>query len=133
MNTHLHLLEAFINLYRIFPDEQLRNKVVELIRIFLDQIINHKANHLFLFFDEQWPIRSNIVSYGHDIEAAWLMQESVETIREDSLFEDVSRISVKIAEAAAQGLDSDGGLWYEYDLQEQQLVRQNIPGHRLQQ
>ena len=124
MNTHLHLLEAFTNLYRISPNETLRNRVAELIRIFLDRIIDPKTNHLFLFFDEQWRSRSNIISYGHDIEAAWLIQEAAETLREDSLFEDVNRISVKIAEAAAQGLDSDGGLWYEYDLQEQQLVKQ---------
>ena len=124
MNTHLHLLEAFTNLYRISANELLRSRVAELIRIFLDRIIDPKTNHLFLFFDDQWQIRSNIISYGHDIEAAWLIQEAAETVREDSLFEDVSRISVKIAEAAAQGLDSDGGLWYEYNLQEKQLAKQ---------
>jgi mannobiose 2-epimerase len=124
MNTHLHLLEAFTNLYRISPDERLRNRVAELVRIFLDRIIDNKTNHLFLFFDDRWRMRSNVISYGHDIEGAWLMQEAVQTVHEDSLFEDVSRISVKIAEASAQGLDSDGGLWYEYDLQEQQLVKQ---------
>jgi mannobiose 2-epimerase len=97
---------------------------VELIRIFLDRIIDPNTNHLCLFFDEQWQIRSNLISFGHDVEAAWLIQDATETIREDSLFEDVSRISVKIAEAAAQGLDSNGGLWYEYDLQEKQLVKQ---------
>jgi len=124
MNTHLHLLEAFSNLYRIWPCETLRNKVVQLTRIFLDRIIDHKTNHLFLFFDESWQVRSDIISYGHDIEAAWLIQNAVAEVSEDSLFEEVIRISVKIAEAAAQGLDSDGGLWYEYDLQTKQLVRQ---------
>ena len=124
MNTHLHLLEAFTNLYRISHSEQLRDRVVELIRIFLDRIIDHKTNHLFLFFDDMWQVRSNVISYGHDIEAAWLIQEAAETVREDSLFDDVSRISVKIAEAAAQGLDSDGGLWYEYDLEAKHLFKQ---------
>jgi mannobiose 2-epimerase len=124
MNTHLHLLEAFTNFYRISHSEQLRDRVVELIRIFLDRIIDSKTNHLFLFFDDLWQVRSNVISYGHDIEAAWLIREAAETVREDSLFENVRRISVKIAEAAAQGLDSDGGLWYEYDFKAKQLVKQ---------
>jgi cellobiose epimerase len=124
MNTHLHLLEAFTNLYRTSSNELLRNRVAELIRIFLDRIIDRETNHLFLFFDDRWNVRSNVISYGHDIEAAWLIQEAAKAIREDSLSEDVSRISVKIAEAVAEGLDADGGLSYEYDLQQKGLVKQ---------
>src|SRR5215510_6294324 len=124
MNTHLHLLEAFANLYRISPNALLENRVVELINIFLDRIIDHKTNHLNLFFDEEWGIRSNVISYGHDIEAAWLLQVAAETISKNSLREDVSGISVKIAEAAIEGLDSDGGLWYEYNQKGNELFTQ---------
>ena len=124
MNTHLHLLEAFTSLYRITPNEQLRNRVVELIRIFLDRIIDPRTNHLYLFFDDQWQVRSNVISYGHDIEAAWLLQVAAETISKNSLREDVSGISVKIAEAAIEGLDSDGGLWYEYNQKGNELFTQ---------
>jgi mannobiose 2-epimerase len=124
MNTHLHLLEAFTNLYRISPNEPLQKTVAELIRIFGDQIIDHNTNHLCLFFDEQWRIRSSVISYGHDIEAAWLIHDAAKLVRKNSLLEDVCRISVKLAEAATQGLDSDGGLWYEYDLKENESVKQ---------
>ncbi|MFI5187530.1 MAG: AGE family epimerase/isomerase [Chitinophagales bacterium] len=124
MNTHLHLLEAFANLYRIWKDESLKKRVIELIHIFLDHIIDGKTHHLILFFDEGWKPRSAIISYGHDIEAAWLIQEAAEIAGDDPLLNDVKKISVKIAEGAAKGLDADGGLWYEYDIEQKHLIRQ---------
>jgi mannobiose 2-epimerase len=124
MNTHLHLLEAFTSLYRIWKDESLRQRVVELIRIFPDHIIDNKKHHLILFFDQEWNPKSNIISYGHDIEAAWLIQEAAEIAGDDILLTQVKEVSVQVAEAAAEGLDSDGGLWYEYDVEQQQLIRQ---------
>jgi mannobiose 2-epimerase len=91
--------------------------------MFLDYIIDPKTHHLRLFFDEGWNVRSHIVSFGHDIEAAWLLHEAAE-VNENALLGDVKKISVKIAEATIEGVDTDGGLWYEYDLIEQELVRQ---------
>lgn len=113
MNTHLHVLEGFANLYRIWPDPTLKQKIVELIHIFLDHIIDPVSNHLILFFDEKWNGKSAIISYGHDIEAAWLIQEAAELIHDDALLQKVKLRSVKVAEAAERGLDKDGGLWYE--------------------
>jgi mannobiose 2-epimerase len=124
MNTHLHLLEAFANLYRVWKDEFLKQSIVELIGIFLDHIIDRNTHHLILFFDEQWNCRSNIISYGHDIEAAWLIQEAAEIIGDVNLLGEIKNVSVKMAEAAAKGLDGDGGLWYEYDASNEHLIRQ---------
>ena len=115
MNTHLHVLEAFANLYSISPEKLLKERIIELIFIFLNHIISKDTSHLILFFEDEWNIRSNIVSYGHDIEAAWLVQEAAEITGDELLLLKVKDASIQLADAAAKGLDADGGLWYEYD------------------
>lgn len=124
MNTHLHVVEGFANLYRIWPDPQLKQRIAELVYIFLDHIINPETNHLVLFFDEKWRSKFNIVSYGHDIEAAWLIQEAAEVIHDEELVAKVKERSILIAEAASRGLDEDGGLWYEYNADQNHMIHE---------
>lgn len=113
MNTHLHVLEGYANLYRVWPDALLCKRLVALVRHFLDHIIHPQNSHLQLFFNESWESRSTAVSYGHDIEAAWLVQEAAAVVGEEDLITEVKTRSLQVAEAAARGLDVDGGLWYE--------------------
>jgi mannobiose 2-epimerase len=124
MNTHLHLLEAFSNLYRSWADEKLNEKITELIYIFLNHVIDPETHHLILFFDEKWDKKSQIVSYGHDIEAAWLIEEAAKKIGNEPLLQQVKDQAVNLAIAASDGLDTDGGLWYEYDLEKDDLVKE---------
>ena len=124
MNTHLHVLEGFANLYRVWPDEELKQKIEELIQIFSDHIIDSKTNHLILFFDDEWNVKSNIISYGHDIEASWLVQEAAEIIANEQILEKVKQQSILIAGVSEEGLDKDGGLWYEYDANRNHLIKE---------
>jgi mannobiose 2-epimerase len=107
------VLEAYTNLYRIWPDAALQKSIVLLIKNFTGHIIDKKSWHLNLFFTEGWEVRGDIISYGHDIEAAWLLLEAAEVIKDEALTEQVKNIAVKLANAASEGLDDDGGLWYE--------------------
>lgn len=124
MNTHLHVLEGFAALYRVWPNEGLKQRLTELVHLFLEQIIAKQNRHLLLFFEDDWTPKSKIISYGHDVEAAWLVQEAAEGIGNKLLLLEVKAFSVEIARAAARGLDEDGGLWYEYDAAQQHLVTQ---------
>src|SRR5699024_882329 len=67
MNTHLHILEAYSNLYKIWQSDELKQHIKTLIKNFLDHIIDKETGHLTLFFDESWTRKSSTVSYGHDI------------------------------------------------------------------
>jgi mannobiose 2-epimerase len=122
MNTHLHILEAFANLYTVWPDQNLRQDIVDLIHLFLDHIFSKKTRHLDLFFDDDWNVKSNLVSYGHDIEAAWLIQEAANIIGDAILLQQVNNCSILLTNSAADGLDEDGGLWYEFDMEQKRLV-----------
>lgn len=113
MNTQLHVLEAYTNLYRVWKNRSLENSIRLLLENFVDYIINTETGHLHLFFDENWLVKSDTISYGHDVEAAWLLHEAAEATDDKTLIKDIKNISVKLAAAAVAGLDSDGGLWYE--------------------
>lgn len=114
MNTHLHILEAYTNLYRVYKDEQAKEKLEHLIRVFLDKIIDPKTGHLILFFDKDWTVRSEIDSYGHDIEATWLLCEAAEVLGNRELEEKVRKVALKITDVTLkEGLAEHGGLYYE--------------------
>src|ERR1700761_6547309 len=87
MNTHLHVLEGYTNLFRVWPNEKLKEQIGILLHNFLDHFIDAETGHLNLFFDEDWNKRSTLISYGHDIEASWLMLESAEVINNSELTE----------------------------------------------
>jgi cellobiose epimerase len=115
MNTHLHLLEAYANLYRVWPDPGLANQLRNLILLFQEKITNPKTYHLNYFMDAGWKITTDIDSYGHDIEASWLLREAVELLKDPALTAMIRDLCVKMAKAACDGLQSDGSLVYEKD------------------
>ncbi|WP_207428770.1 AGE family epimerase/isomerase [Pedobacter sp. SYSU D00535] len=124
MNTHLHVLEAYTILYKIWKDEGLKEQIGLLIQNFLQHIIDGQSGHLILFFDENWTRKSETISYGHDIEAAWLLLEAAEVIEDEQLIGRVKEASIKMADAAAEGLSDDGSLYYEYEPSEQHLIKE---------
>jgi mannobiose 2-epimerase len=114
MNNHLHVLEAYTNLYRVRPDPRVAERLRELIEIFLTRILDPGTCHLHHFFDREWNVRSDTYTFGHDIEASWLLDEAAEVLADPALRERVRAVSLRMAETAFQeGLGTDGGLFYE--------------------
>ena len=113
MNTHLHILEAYTNLYRVWKEPELEAQLKNLIEIFLEKIIHSKTNHLDLFFDENWVCKSSIYSYGHDIEASWLLDEAAVVLNDNETLQKVRNVTLRIADAAAEGLRENGALMNE--------------------
>lgn len=113
MNTHLHIVEAYASLYCIWKDEKLKKQIQRLLDIFLQHIIDKQTNHLALFFNEPWKTNSSVISFGHDIEAAWLLQECAESIEDNERIGMLKEYALSLTDAALQGIDADGGLFYE--------------------
>jgi len=113
-NTHLHVMEAYTRLLGAWPDPGLRRALAGLVDIMLSRIVNPATGHLGLFFSEDWTPRSDRVSYGHDIEAAWLLTRAAEVLDDPALKRRILPLAVKIAAATlAEGVDSDGGVFNE--------------------
>jgi cellobiose epimerase len=113
MNTHLHVMEAYTALYKVYQDEYLGNQLSNLVDLFRNRFYDPFTGHNRLFFDDEWNNRSRLVSYGHDIEASWLLWEAAAAVGKDE--EHVRQICLHMARSSFYGLDKDGGMWYEYD------------------
>jgi cellobiose epimerase len=75
MNTHIHLLEAFTQLYEVWKDAGLRRRLEELLAIVRDRI-SVEPGALNLYFTNDWRATPDHDSYGHDVETAYLMLET---------------------------------------------------------
>lgn len=117
MNTHLHVLEAYTTLHRAAPDDSTREALNALIVLFLEKFIDPETSHLRLFFDENWQSKSTKISFGHDIETAWLLTAAAESLGDAGLFKQTEQAAVRIAERTlAEGFDpKNDGLWNEAD------------------
>ncbi|MHB8062945.1 MAG: AGE family epimerase/isomerase [Ruminiclostridium sp.] len=115
MNTHLHVMEAYTNLMRVWKDDKLSKSLEEVINVTLDHIIHPLTHQFKLFFDEKWNSMSRISSFGHDIEGSWLLYEAAEVLGNAPLLKKVQEISIQMARKTFdRGIDrKNGGLFYE--------------------
>ncbi|HEY0282524.1 MAG TPA: AGE family epimerase/isomerase, partial [Rhizomicrobium sp.] len=116
MNTHLHLMEAYTNLLRVWRDPVLEARLAELLGLIMDRIADASTGHFRMFFDERWNSLSDHVSFGHDIEGSWLIVEAAEVLGAADQIARARRLAVAMAGAVcAQGLDRDGSVFFEAD------------------
>jgi mannobiose 2-epimerase len=126
-NSSIHLLEAFTALYSVWPDELLRERFLELLLLIRDTITTEKG-YLILFLERDWtPVsfrdssdavrKANFhhdhVSFGHDVETAFLMLEASHTL---GLKNDTRTLTVArrmVDHALAKGWDDELGGFYE--------------------
>ena len=93
-NSSIHLLEAFTELYHVWPDPLVRERLQEMLLLIRDKIVTPKG-YLQLYFTPEWKpisyrdsseavIKKNHyidhVSFGHDVETAYLMLEASEAL-----------------------------------------------------
>lgn len=115
MNTHLHVLEAYACLYKCWKDERLAAAIFSLLNLFRKHIIDPVTHQQHLFFSSSWELRSNLVSFGHDIEAAWLLYEATLCLDHVEILAYFKENAIQMATATLSGIDEDGGMWYEYN------------------
>ena len=121
MNTHLHVLEAYTNLYRVLKNvqkddvqgtkERITKQLRTLIDIFANRIFDPATGHLMLFFDEKWQPSNTHTSPGHDIEAAWLLHEALEVLGDEVLLNQTLPVIHSLAQAAEEGIMEEKEWW----------------------
>jgi len=111
MNTHIHLLEAISQLYEVWKDDTVRQRLEELLSIIRDKVCV-QPGVMNLFFTNDWRPIPDHDSYGHDIETAYLMLEAEDTLGKphDPRTERMARMLVD--HALAYGWDENLGGFY---------------------
>ena len=116
-NTHLHIIEPYTNLYRVWPSKELEASLRNIIGIFTDRILNPETHHLDLFFEMDWKRGAGqLESYGHDIECSWLMHEAALVLGDQKVLNKVEPIVQTVAKASEKGLNPDGSMIHEANL-----------------
>ncbi|WP_318678007.1 AGE family epimerase/isomerase [Treponema sp.] len=118
MNTNLHVMEAYTNLYRtlpvVFPDAgpirtEIAESLSELVKTTVECILQPNG-HLSMFFNMDWKILSDEISYGHDIEASWLLWEAACELNDEELKAQIKDTVIKMAQVALEeGVDKKEG------------------------
>ncbi|WP_044914350.1 AGE family epimerase/isomerase [Butyrivibrio sp. WCE2006] len=84
MNTALHVLEAYTLLYEVTEDSGQKgavgDRLAELLHIVKDRIYNKEKRRQEVFFDMNYNSLLDLHSYGHDIEASWLIDLALDTL-----------------------------------------------------
>jgi len=108
-NTHLHILEAYTNLYKVWPSEEVKSRIENIVHIFYTNIYDSNLKRLRVFFDKKWNSLLDLTSFGHDIEASWLLNEALQTIKCEK--QEYSQMVIEIAyHIAATAVQGDGSL-----------------------
>lgn len=93
-NSSIHILEALTELYKVWPDTLVKNRLDEMLHIVRDVLVGTKG-YLTLFVYPDWTPVSfrdsardiimkrqylDEVSFGHNIETAYLMLEAADAL-----------------------------------------------------
>lgn len=98
MNTLLHVLEAYTELYRVSHDEKVGDRLRWIMDTFADKVYNPKLKRQEVFFDKDYNSIIDLHSYGHDIETAWLMDRSLEVLGDAAYTEKLTPITKALTE-----------------------------------
>ncbi len=115
MNTTLHLIEAYTELYRVSSDERVFNRLKFLVELTLDKIYYEQDSRLLVFFDREMNVIGDIHSYGHDIEATWLIDRACEVMGKKELTARVRKMNEAIVRKIADIAFENGALNNERD------------------
>ena len=127
-NSSIHIMEAFTQLYTVWPDEHLRTRLQQMLEIIRDKIVGDKP-YLTMFLELDWtPITFrdssavvreansyyDNVSFGHDVETAFLMLEASHTLGIENDTKTLAVGKSMVDHALANGWDDSlGGFYYE--------------------
>lgn len=110
MNTILHLVEAYTELYKADKNERVAERLKFLLSQMSDKVFDPETNALKVFFNTALEVIGDIHSFGHDIEATWLMDLACDTLGDEQLKAKFAEMDLKISKNIQTIAMEDGAL-----------------------
>ena len=112
-DTHVHLMEAFVELHRASPNPELRDRIGEMYDVTRDLIVLPTGT-LGRTFIPTWTPLDRGGSFGHDIEAADLLLDAAKVLKIDQDPKSLGLARKLVDRALETGWDNQlGGFWSE--------------------
>ncbi len=119
MNTTLHLMEAYTELYLADKSPRVLERLKFQLELTYEKIFDKENNKLLVFFDKNFDVIGNVHSYGHDIEATWLIDRACDVIGDEELSEKFADMDRRIVRNIAD---------IAYDKETGSLLNENDSG-----
>ncbi len=128
LNSHLHLFEASIALFRVTGDPEVRTVLRDLLVFLMDKVVDHERHHLKAGMDTDGGRMDDEISYGHDSECSYLMTDAAKMLGEPELIQRATEIADDLmGHVLAEGIDTTyGGVFYEYRFRSDEMNRTKI-------
>ncbi len=113
MNTLLHVLEAYTELYRVTGDERVKPPMLAILDTFAKRVYHPERRRQEVFFDKDWNTLIDLHSYGHDIEASWLIDRGCEILGDAAVTQPMGEITRDLADCVYKRAYHNHSLWNE--------------------
>jgi mannose/cellobiose epimerase-like protein (N-acyl-D-glucosamine 2-epimerase family) len=113
MNTHLHVLEALSELSEVWKDATVQARLAEVLGVLRDKVCA-PPGVMSLYFTNDWVALPDHDSYGHDVEAAYLMLEAEDALGRGHAAATERMARMLVDHALAYGWDARQGGFYRH-------------------
>lgn len=113
MNTLLHLLEAYTELYRVSGDAEVKKRLYFIFDILENKIFNTEKRRQEVFFDREYNSILDMHSYGHDIETSWLADRTLEILGDEQLTARIRPLLMMLADETYRVAFTEKGFYNE--------------------
>lgn len=125
-NSSIHILEAFTELFHVWPDATLKDRLQEMYEVVSETMYDPRG-FLKLYFYPDWTLvedqemlelsgersfYTNHVTFGHDVETAFLLLEAAEALGIEQE-EIMPKAKLFVDHALEKGWDNEKGGFYD--------------------
>lgn len=115
MNTLLHVFEGYAGLYEAAHDIYVEKSMRRILDIFVKKVYNPVKRRQEVFFDQEMNSILDLHSYGHDMEASWLLDWGCGLLEDKRLSKKISAVTSQLASQIYHTAYHKHSVWNECD------------------